>query len=114
LINIKLPTTEAQHHEEPKKGSVKELLKNEVYRRNLLIAIVLWCSVLMGYYTIYFHIRYLEGDFFYNVLAFGVCELSAYGVGLYFTKKVGVKNSYTLSFIMTFVAGCLYGMFRDT
>lgn len=79
------------------KGSLKDLIKNKSHLVNLLIAIVLWVVSLMSYYTVYFHIRYLGGDFFINVVVFGTCEVSAYGLGGFITNRIGTKPSYLAS-----------------
>ena len=94
-------------------GSIRDLLKNKVHFRNLLIAIVLWVSNLLSYYTVYFHIRYLGGDYFFNILAFGGCEVAAYAIGAVITAKIGFKASYCTSHIITIVAALLYMALKD-
>ncbi|TNV79478.1 hypothetical protein FGO68_gene17792 [Halteria grandinella] len=94
--------------------SISYLLKDIIHRRNLILAIIIWSTVLLGYYTIYFHIRYLGGDFFFNSVAFGGTELTAYFFGSMITQRVGVKNSFTISLLMTAFSGLMYALFRSS
>lgn len=95
------------------KGSLKDLIKNKAHLGNLLIAIVLWVVSLMSYYTVYFHIRYLGGDFFINVVVFGTCEVSAYALGGFITSLIGTKPSYLASQGLAIISTCLYLWLRS-
>jgi len=94
-------------------GALKDLLSDKQHKKNLCIAIVQWVSNLLSYYTVYFNIRHLNGDYFFNTLAFGACELAAYGFGAYLTSKFGLKVSLQTSFTLTFAATILYLLVKD-
>ena len=70
----------------------------------MFIAVVLWIAGLVGYYTVYFHITHLGGDYFYNILAFGIIEILAYGVTGLLTVRFGTKKGYIGSFVLTVLA----------
>jgi len=95
-------------------GSIRDLLGDGKHRRNLARSILLWICNLMAYYTVYFHMRHLKGDYFFNVIAFGGCELAAYALGAFLTKRLGYKASLKASFVLTIVATLLYLLLRES
>ena len=73
-----------------------------------MIAVYLWTASLMAYYSVYFHVRHLGGDFFLNIVVFSTCEISAYALGGYLTTKIGTKVSLYLSFLLASSSTLLY------
>ena len=95
------------------KVTLRDLIQNREYLVNLCIAVFSWTACLLAYYTVYFHIRYLGGDFFINVLVFGTCEVSAYAIGQYFTSYIGNKKSLGASFGLAVISTIIYLVVRD-
>lgn len=87
---------------------MKELVANKIYLNNLMIAVFSWVASQLAYYTIYFHIRHLGGDFFINIVVFSVCELSAYAIGQYITSKIGIKKSLAASYALAVLSAIMY------
>ena len=80
----------------------------KTYRDNLAIVVVIWVANLLGYYTVYFHLRYLEGDYFSNVLAFGGCEAFAYSIAGILTPKLGLRVSHVLQLSLIVLGALSY------
>jgi Na+/melibiose symporter-like transporter len=92
---------------------LKELIRDSILLRNLIISICLWSASQASYYTVYFHIRYLPGDLFWNTLVFACCEVSAYFIGSILTKKIGIKPSLVASFLLAIASTGVYLLIRN-
>ena len=79
-----------------------------------MISIFLWSASLAAYYTVYFHIRYLPGDLFLNTVVFAGFEVTAYMIGSFITKKIGMKVSFVCSFMLAVLSTIVYLFIRDS
>lgn len=106
-------TTSKGGGNEEVKVTLRDLVKNREYLVNLCIAVFSWTACLLAYYTVYFHIRFLGGDFFINIIVFGSCEVSAYAIGQYISSYIGTKKSLGASFGLTVFSTIIYLVVRE-
>lgn len=113
-FHMQLNIEEVKDKAEQQKGTLKELIKNSTHFKNLLISIFLWSACLASYFSIYFHLRYLPGDLFLNNMVFAGCEVTAYAIGTFITKKIGIKPSYVCGFMLPVLSTIAYLFIRNS
>ena len=86
---------------------IKDLLKDKVYRLNLLIMVLCWIASSFCFFIIGFYIKYVPGDIFSNMIATSVSDgLSSIAAGV-FAQILGTKRTITFSFMFASCGGLM-------
>jgi hypothetical protein len=90
------------------KGDFKDLIANRIYLKNLLLFFIQWIVGIYSFYTLYFMLKYIEGDIYTNVIIAGLSEMaSTLAVGL-ILQRFGLNKTYFLSNLTGAVCSLLY------
>ncbi|TNV80154.1 hypothetical protein FGO68_gene7510 [Halteria grandinella] len=90
------------------KGNMIDLLRNRQYLGNLFAFSLQWITGIFAYYSIYFQLKYFEGDIYTNVIIAGASEMcSNFITGLIFAK-LGVTRTYLLSYFFGITCSTLF------
>ena len=66
---------------------------------------IMWTQASFNQFLLSAQMKYLEGNIFVNFYIFGAAGIAAVILGGYIYNYYGLRNSYTMSFIMCII-GC--------
>lgn len=72
---------------------------------NLAIFVYMFSATSFNYYLINFYLKYIPGNIFINTIVAAVADCVAHIMIGIVVKKIGNRNAFTISYIITFVAG---------
>jgi len=65
--------------------------------------IVVWVSSSFGYYLISYQVKYLKGNLYLNGVILTLSEIAAYAFSAFILKKLGLKQTFVLSYALATV-----------
>ena len=80
-------------------------------RFNLIIMVIVWCSLSVSYYISSLMIKYVKGDIFVNVLVSVLAEIFSLVFAGGLSVKFGLKRSIISAFLISFIGALLLFVF---
>jgi multidrug transporter EmrE-like cation transporter len=108
------PLVNERTYDNCQNGSFKEMLKNKVLVRNIVIVVILNVCASIDYYLVTFSIKYMKGDVYANNTLAGVGEIISYFLSVVLFEKLGFRKTFILCFITGAIGGMVYLNFADS
>lgn len=83
------------------KGTLKDILKVKRHFKNLLIMVYLWCASSFGLYLINFQSKYLDGDFYLNLLLPAIADIPVQILGGLLFHHTGARITLPIFYAMS-------------
>jgi hypothetical protein len=90
---------------------IKELVQDQILKRNLIGCCIIWSMVSYSFYVITFTMKYFPGDLVQNSLTFAFSDVIAFAMSGWVIKKVSVVRGYQVAFLVATISGVLYVLF---
>jgi hypothetical protein len=90
------------------KEDYRTAIKEPFFYRNLMILIICWSTTSFTYYLSDFHLEFYEGNIYSNAVALRVSEIIGYCISLSLISRLGLKNTFKLSYYLSALAMFFY------
>jgi Na+/melibiose symporter-like transporter len=85
-------------------GSLKELFQTKIYRRNLLLLIVIWSFCTFSFYLVPYYLDTLPGNLFLLSSSTAIAEIIASIISLVIANKFETRKSIALFALISCVS----------
>lgn len=91
-----------------------DILKDDVYRLNLIIMVLSWSASSFCFYIIGFYIKYIPGNMFVNVIIMSIADaLSSISAGI-IASRIGTRKTMFYSYALAAFSGVLLTVFDQS